>query len=68
MNSDNLRSILRLEFVLPKLLQNSNIIVKVALYGLIQDIYEKSEVPDNYCDSIIIVTIPKKVKANKYEH
>lgn len=34
-----------------------------ALYDFTRDIYEKGEVPDDYCNSII-VTILKKQRAN----
>ncbi|KAL4132882.1 hypothetical protein QTP88_009959 [Uroleucon formosanum] len=37
--------------------------IKDALYQLTKDIYEKGDVPDDYCESII-VTIPKKSGAN----
>ncbi|CAI6364154.1 unnamed protein product [Macrosiphum euphorbiae] len=46
-----------------ELLQCASMKIKDALYQLTQDIYEKGDVPDDYCKSII-VTIPKKKGAN----
>lgn len=46
-----------------ELLQNSSQIFKDALYDLTRDMYVKGEIPDDYCNSII-VTIPKKQKVN----
>jgi len=50
-----------------ELLQCASMKIKDALYQLIQDIYEKGDVPDDCCKSII-VTIPKKSGANSCEH
>jgi hypothetical protein len=49
-----------------ELLQCASMKIKDALYQLTQDIYEKGDVPDDYCKSII-VTIPKKSGANSCE-
>ena len=49
-----------------ELLQYSSTKLKEALYHLTRDIYEKGGVPDDYCKSII-VTIPKKNRANSCE-
>jgi len=40
--------------------------IKDAIYQLTQDVFEKGDVPDDYCKSII-VTIPKKSGANSCE-
>jgi len=50
-----------------ELLQCASMKIKDALYQLTQDIYEKGDVPGDYCKSII-VTIPKKSGANSCEH
>ncbi|KAL4152963.1 hypothetical protein QTP88_000796 [Uroleucon formosanum] len=49
-----------------ELLQCASMKIKDALYQLTKDIYEKGDVPDDYCESII-VTIPKKSGANSCE-
>ena len=49
-----------------ELLQCASMKIKDAFYQLTQDIYEKGDVPDDYCKSII-VTIPKKSGSNSCE-
>jgi hypothetical protein len=49
-----------------ELLQCASMKIKDALYQLTHDIYEKGDVSDDYCKSII-VTIPKKSGANSCE-
>lgn len=49
-----------------ELLQCASTKIKDALYQLTQDIYEKGDIPDDYCKSII-VTIPKKSGATSCE-
>lgn len=52
-----------IDYIPVELLQNSSQIVKDALYDLTRDIYMKGEIPDDYCNSII-VSIPKKQNVN----
>ncbi|VVC44875.1 Hypothetical protein CINCED_3A020906 [Cinara cedri] len=51
------------DYITTELLQSASTKMKDGLYKLIRDMYEKGDVPDDYCKSII-VTIPKKRGAN----
>lgn len=50
-----------IDYIPAELFQNSYQIVVDALYDLSRDIYEKGEVLDVYCNSIILIILKKQI-------